>query len=303
MSAVAVESADEVCASCGKAAVDDEKLKKCACKLVQYCSVECQKNHRPKHKKDCKKRLTKIRDSNLFSQPDGSHLGECPICCLPLSIDQNTMNLSSCCSQLICDGCEHANRIREMNGGLEHKCPFCREPAVTSMEEIVKNAMKRVKANDPAAICEMGKQRYNEGDCEGAFQYYTKAAKLGNMCAHNCLACLYMDGEGVEKDTKKAVYHFEEAAIGGHPEARIYLGNIESRNGREGRAAKHWIIAAKLGHNGALDGLKKFFLSRLVSKEDYAAALRGHQAAVDATKSEQREKAKKNRPTKCWIEH
>jgi hypothetical protein len=28
-----------------------------------------------------------------------------------------------------------------------------------------------------------------------------------------------------------------------------------------------------------------------VSKDDYAAALRGHQAAVDATKSEQREEA------------
>jgi DNA-binding GntR family transcriptional regulator len=28
-----------------------------------------------------------------------------------------------------------------------------------------------------------------------------------------------------------------------------------------------------------------------VSKEDYAAALRGHQAAVDATKSKQREEA------------
>ena len=31
----------------------------------------------------------------------------------------------------------------------------------------------------------------------------------------------------------------------------------------------------------------------IVSKEDYAAALRGHQAAVDATKSTQREKAEK----------
>ena len=69
----------------------------------------------------------------------------------------------------------------------------------------------------------MGKQRYNEGDYEGAFQYYTKAAELGNMEAHNCLACLYEEGEGVEKDEKKAVYHYEEAAIGGHPDARIYL--------------------------------------------------------------------------------
>src|SRR6056300_688458 len=135
--------ANEVCACCGKAAVDDVKLKKCACNLVKYCSVDCQKNHRPKHKKDCKKQMAEIRDNSLFSQPDGSHYGECPICCLPLSIDQNTITLSSCCSQWICEGCEHANRIREMEQRLEHKCPFCREPAPTSTEEIVQNAMKR----------------------------------------------------------------------------------------------------------------------------------------------------------------
>ena len=32
------------------------------------------------------------------------------------------------------------------------------------------------------------------------------------------------------------------------------------------------------------------FVEGIASKEDYAAALRGHQAAVDATKSSQREK-------------
>jgi TPR repeat protein len=296
------EQEDEVCASCGKAAVDDVKLKKCACNLVKYCTVACQKNHRPMHKKACKKRLAEIRDNGLFSQPDGSHYGECPICCLPLSIDPNTMTLSSCCSQLICEGCEHANLIREMEQMLEHKCPFCREPLPNSPEEVIKNCMKRVKANDPAAICEVGKQRFHEGDYEGAFEYYTKAAALGDIGAHYQLSCLYLEGEGVEKDMKKAVYHLEEAAIGGHPDARVYLGNIESRNGREDRAVKHWIIAAKLGHNNSLDAVKKFFLSGLVSKEDYATALRGHQAAVDATKSEQREEAKKNRHTKCRID-
>jgi hypothetical protein len=40
------EAADEVCASCGRPAVDDIKLKKCACNLVKYCGVACQKNHR-----------------------------------------------------------------------------------------------------------------------------------------------------------------------------------------------------------------------------------------------------------------
>jgi hypothetical protein len=54
---------------------------------------------------------------------------------------------------------------------------------------------------------------------------------------------------------------------------------------------KHFIIAANLGHDDSLDTLKKFFRMGIVSKQDFAAALRGHQAAVDATKSPQREVA------------
>jgi hypothetical protein len=41
MSAALEATADEVCANCGKAAVDDVKLKKCGgCELVKYCSVD-----------------------------------------------------------------------------------------------------------------------------------------------------------------------------------------------------------------------------------------------------------------------
>jgi hypothetical protein len=58
---------------------------------------------------------------------------------------------------------------------------------------------------------------------------------------------------------------------------------------------KHYIIAAKLGHDGALKGVKNGFRGGVVSKEDYEAALRGHQAAVDATKSKQREEAENKR--------
>jgi TPR repeat protein len=57
------------------------------------------------------------------------------------------------------------------------------------------------------------------------------------------------------------------------------------------RAVKHFIIAAKQGHDDALERVKKGFRSELVSKEDFEAALRGHQAAVDATKSKQRDDA------------
>ena len=54
---------------------------------------------------------------------------------------------------------------------------------------------------------------------------------------------------------------------------------------------KHWIIAAKLGDDDALDNVKLGFMDGYVSKEEFEAALRGHQAAVDATKSEQRDAA------------
>ena len=54
---------------------------------------------------------------------------------------------------------------------------------------------------------------------------------------------------------------------------------------------KHWIIATNLGHDVSLKMVKDGYADGIVSKEDFAAALRAHQAAVDATKSPQREEA------------
>jgi TPR repeat protein len=103
---------------------------------------------------------------------------------------------------------------------------------------------------------------------------------------------MYRKGGGVEKDKKMELNHLEVAAIGGHDLARHNLGCLEERIGRLDRAVKHWIIAANLGNDGSLDALKEGFKRGLVSKEDFAAALWAHQAAVDATKSPQRAEAK-----------
>jgi hypothetical protein len=83
----------------------------------------------------------------------------------------------------------------------------------------------------------------------------------------------------------------EQAAIGGHPKARYNLGVKEDQNGRTGRAVKHWIIAATLGYDSSLDALKDSYKDGLVSKEDFAAALRAHQDTIEAAKSPQREAA------------
>ena len=280
------------CASCGAAEVDDIKLQKCtACKSVPYCSIKCQQEHLPEHEETCKKRAAELRDEILFKQPESNHLGDCPICFLPLPIGPKKSTLMECCSTIVCGGCCNANLNREIEESLFPSCPFCRKAAPLTDEEAVMNMMKRVEANDPVSLRQIGRHRYEEGDYNGAFQYWTKAAGLGNAEAHYELSCSYAEGEGVEIDEEKRVYHLEHAAIGGNPRARYNLGCEEAKNRRMDRAIKHFIIAANLGHNESLEVLKIFYAKGHVSKDDFAAALRGHQAAVDATKSPQREMA------------
>ena len=279
------------CASCGIAEIDDVKLVPCdGCDLVKYCSDECREEHRPQHAEDCKKRAAELRDELLFKQPATTHLGDCPICCLPLPIDVHALNV--CCSKIICQGCDYSNKMREKEMRLAHSCPFCREALPKTDEGVEKQNMKRVEMNDPAALCHQGMEQRKRGDYNGAFEYLSKAAKLGDVEAHYRMSALYRDGEGVEQDRRKEIYHMEEAAIGGHPKARLCLGCKEMFWGDYESAVKHYIIAATQGEDGPLKLLMDLFKGGIVSKEDLAATLRAQKAAVDATKSAQRVAAK-----------
>ncbi len=93
---------------------------------------------------------------------------------------------------------------------------------------------------------------------------------------------------------KKRKYYLEEASIRGHPDARYQLALHEWRNGRNDRAVKHWIIAANLGYDDAIQVLTKCYQAGSVSFFDFAAALLAHKAALDATKSRQREEGEKH---------
>jgi hypothetical protein len=262
MSAEAVVAADEVCASCGIAAVDDIKLKDC-------------------------------NDGCDLTQPDGSYLGECPLCCLPLSIDKSKSTMMGCCCKVICNGCDYANSMREIKEGLEPRCVYCREPAPKSEKEQYKRIMNRIKKKDPVAMTSMGKKHYHQGDYGKALEYCKKAAELGDVDAHFCLGDLYYKGKGrgVKKDITKALPHLQKAAIGGHTAARGVLATHEMENGRFERAAKHLMINANLGCDNSLKLIKELVMEGVVSKDEYAAALRGYQAAVNETKSVEREKA------------
>ncbi len=287
-----LEAVDSCCASCGITEIDEIKLKKCNdCDLVSYCSDTCKEDHRPQHEAKCKDRAAELRDEILYRQPESAHLGDCPICFLPLEPDCNKYAMYTCCSKYICNGCRYANEIRQRREKIEQTCPFCRYPTPASQEEANLIMMKRAEANDPAALREVGKVFYLNGNNDNALKYCSKAAELGSANAHCHLSYMYRDGEGVEKDEAKEIYHLEQAAIRGHPDARFQLAWKEGSCGRMKGSVKHWIIGANLGHNSSILALKMCYQDGDMRKEDFAAALRAHQAAVDAMKSPQREAA------------
>jgi len=291
-----VEAEENVCANCGIAGVDDIKLKKCDnCESVRYCSDTCREEHREQHGGECKKRVKELHDKLLFTQPEETYLGECPICFLPLSLDPKKSGLWHCCSTFICLGCVYTSQIKHG----DNSCPNCRylaeDDELNHGEEYSKRRMKRLEANDPIALNLMGTKRYREGDCDAAIEYWSKAAKLGDVDSHHQLGILYWKkGDAVGTDEEeKAVYHFEKAAIGGHPGSRLKLAAHEMITGNQNKAVKHFIIAANLGSDLAMKGLWTHYFEGIITKEDLDATLRAHQAAIDATKSPQREAAAK----------
>ncbi|KAK1746866.1 hypothetical protein QTG54_002210 [Skeletonema marinoi] len=135
-----------------------------------------------------------------------------------------------------------------------------RYAVVLSVEFLVNENHEKV--NDPAAI---------RGKVYSATSKGTTAAKaVDDADAHDQLGNMYSKGKGVEKDTNKAVYHWEQAAIRGHPISRYNLAVLDMFNGRFKRATTHWLISACIGHDPSLERLKFGYMRGYVEKDDFA---------------------------------
>jgi len=193
----------------------------------------------------------------------------------------------------VCNGCVLAAAKRGMRD-----CPFCR--AITPDDsKALAMIRKRVGKGDPLAIWHLGAQ-YEYGRCGlekdmmRAVELYERAAELGVKEGHCNLGVMYDNGTGVEKDMAKAFQHYEAAAMCGDVIARHNLGCMEYDAGNYDLALQHWLISAKLGHEGSLSNVKILFMKGLATKAAYAAALRGYQNAIDEMSSPDRDEAKRN---------
>ena len=279
-----------VCANCGKGGEGDNdmKLKTCtACKLVKYCSRECQIAHRPQHKKDCKKRAKDLHEEALFKQPPP--LDDCPICFLRMPSLGSGKVYMACCGKLICRGCIYAVALEND----DQLCPFCRTPAPTTDKEVVEIHKKRMEMKDPMAISSLGGFYANGSyglpqNYAKALELYKRAAELDNAGAYYNIGNSYSDGIGVERDMKKARHYWELAAMRGQVMARNNLGahslNLD-------RALKHWNIAVEGGNKDSLENIKRFYMKGGTTKDDYTTALGKYQEFVDDIRSAQRDGA------------
>ena len=74
---------------------------------------------------------------------------DCPICSLPLPLDEKQIVFRPCCTKLVCNGCVAAAWKRGIRD-----CPFCRAPTPDE-SQILAVIQKRADAGDPMAIWDL----------------------------------------------------------------------------------------------------------------------------------------------------
>ena len=286
---------DEACANCGKHGSDTVKLKDCtACRLVKYCGVDCQRAHRKQHKKACKQRAAELKDEQLYSQglerPEGDF---CPICTLliPFPMDEHSV-LKGCCMKLICNGCDFAAAKRGMSD-----CPFCRTAIPDNDADRLAMIKARVGKKDPEAIYMLGNKYYAgelglQRDMRKAIELWEEAAVLGSVDAIYNLGVAYESGSGVQEDKVKGIHFYMKAAMQGHVESRYNLGCYEGKKGDHDRALRHLLISAKMGDKDSVEVIKNMFMDGEATKAQYAEALKGYQDAVEEMKSNERDEVR-----------
>ena len=235
--------------------------------------------------------MADLHDEALFKEPPPQY-GDCPICFLLLPSMGSGRRYMACCGKTICSGCSYAD-VYDNHGKIivDEKCPFCRTPMPTTVEDI-KRLKKRMEVGDTLAFFSMGNY-YDRGECglpqnsAKAIEFWRKAGKHG----YNNIGQAYDYGEGVERDEKMASHYYKLAAMEGIVIARHNLGATEKNAGNYDRALKHYMIAVRGGDTDSVKAIQRMYKDGHVAKDDYANALQSHQAYLNEIKSDQRDKA------------
>ena len=238
---------------------------------------------------------TETTDIDLFTPIPESE--ECPVCMIPLHIDNAETIFMHCCGKRICRGCVSKHWLNEIVKGAHHyddqKCIFCRQPPVTNQTKSLRKLMKK---NNPHAFIHMASAYASGNDVmqsnTKALEMLICAAELGHADAYERIGKNYEDGYVVEKSLSKALAFWVVSAKKGSIPAHKELSVFHGRNENIDQYVEHLKVAAIAGDKMSMDHLMKCYKNKLLPKEDLAQILRAHQAPNDLMKSKDRDFAR-----------
>ena len=230
---------------------------------------------------------------------------DCPVCFVPLPVNESESTYYVCCGKLICGACMaekvratrviNAKRAKKKLPPLGHACAFCRTEEKLSESRYE----ERIRKCDGRAACNLA-CKYRDGDArmniakdevKSLELFHHAADDLGYSKAMMKLGSVYRHGlDGVPKDQTKGWKYVEDAVKMGDAPARSLLGAIEAENGNIKLALRHCKLAAAAGVEHSVKMLWKLFYKGDLEKAELEETLRIYKEACDSMNSEERER-------------
>ena len=289
-------------------------------------SARKKKKKRKRNKKKKSSVPTTPIDPTTFQFPPRA---KCPLCKVTLPLKQSQKTFLLCCGTEICRACnasayaagiptkrentnssddddDEINEIEEIEvEGDETKdqmtmcCVLCNAEAPAGVENILNLLQRRIEEDqDPNAMHVLSGLYWDENGVENnpkkALELCTRAADADHAEACHELALIYCEGKyGVPQDLNKGKMLLFRAARLGSAVSLNALGGLMIQEGNVQLGTSYWLLGASNGEEYALHNVKKAFEGKVISKEDYASALRSYQTAHGETRSPKRDEMEK----------
>jgi TPR repeat protein len=226
---------------------------------------------------------------------------ECPVCLVPLPIDNGMATYWPCCGKTVCKACEEENARGQiiLNATFSGKkgdlvCAFCRKSTHYQHSELSRLLEKRINKNDPFAMLTLS-SLYEDGrhgcpkDETKALELLHRAADLGCPRAIGRFGfCLLAGDLGAVKNAEKGRALVEDAAKKGDVISRFQLGWVEEDCGNPYLATKHFRLAAAAGEKFSMKHLWTCYSSDLLTKAELEETVRAHELSCKEMSSKER---------------
>lgn len=96
--------------------------------------------------------------------------------------------------------------------------------SVFAQETSIRDVEKKAKSGDVEAMLVLGDKYAEAESFKTALKWYKKATEKGSMEAQYAMAMLYLEGNGISRNTKKAYEYIQDLAVKNYADAQFCMG-------------------------------------------------------------------------------